>query len=162
MESLHEDAIKTAITIENQSIVFYREALSIVTDSNTKRVFELLRKEEEEHLKFLCNLFLGTKDELDALLNENNVHSDHYYSVLLGTIKGNASEKDALEVALKEEQACIRWYSKYVETIRLPHVWEVFARLLDDTRKHAEIISEEYMRLMGMVDQTDQDIFVRE
>jgi rubrerythrin len=162
MESLHGDAIEAAITIENRSVVFYREVLSRVTDNNTRRVFELLKKEEEGHLKSVCDLFQGTKDELEIILNENSVHSDPYYSVLLAAVKSNATEKDALETALKEEQACIRRYSQYVDSIRLPHIREVFARILDETHKHAEMISEEYMRLMGMVDRTDQDIFVRE
>jgi rubrerythrin len=162
MESLHGDAIKTAIFIENRSMGFYSEVMLRVTDSNTRRVFELLRIEEEEHLNYLCDLFHGTKDELNNILNENNVNLHPYYSLLLKSVKSNATEKDALEIALKEEQACIRWYSQYVDTIRETHVQEVFARILDETHKNAEMISEECMRHMGMVDMTDQDIFVRE
>lgn len=46
--------------------------------------------------------------------------------------------------------------------IRAPHIREIFVKILNDSNKHYELIAEEYMRLMNMVDRTDQDIFVRE
>jgi rubrerythrin len=155
-------AIVTAINIENRSLGFYRAISSRVKNSCTKRVFEVLAAEEAEHLEAFCRLYEGNETELVALLNKNNVYADSYYCSLLDSIDEHATEKDALSLALKEEQACIEWYSVFVDTIRAPHVRDVFVRILHESNKHGEIIAEEYMRIMRMVDRSDQDIYVRE
>lgn len=162
MEPLQAAAIVTAINIENRSLGFYRAVTSIVTDSNTKRVFELLANEEAEHLESFCNLYQGNDEELVAILNENNISADPYYISMLNSINAETTEKDALRIALKEEQACIEWYSVFVDSLRAPHIRDVFVRILNESNKHGEMIAEEYMRVMKMVDRSDEDIFVRE
>jgi rubrerythrin len=162
MESIHLSAITTAITIENKSLSFYNALSSRVTDNNTKRIFKLMAQEELEHLKSFYDLYPGSEDELINLLFKSNMYSDPYYCSLLKSVEIDANEKYALEISLKEEQACIEKYSVFVDTIREPHVREVFSRILNETINHSELISEEYMRLMNMVDKSDQDCFVRE
>jgi rubrerythrin len=162
METMQEAAIVTAINIENRSLGFYRAVASKVNDSKTKRIFELLAKEEAEHLESFCTLYQGNDDELVDILNANNIYADPYYSSLLDSIDCNTSEKDALQIALGEEEACIEWYTVFANAIRAPHIREIFVKILNDSSKHGELIAEEYMRLMNMVDRADQDIFVRE
>ena len=155
-------AIVTAINIENRTLGFYRAVTSRVNDSSTRRIFTLLADEEAEHLESFCHLYQGDKSELVDILNRNNVHADSYYSSLLDSIDSTTTEKDALRIALKEEQACIEWYSVFVDAIHAPHVRDVFVRILNESNKHGEIIGDEYMRIMRMVDRTDQDIYVCE
>lgn len=162
MDAMQLAAIVQAITIENRSLSFYSALSAKVTDLRTKRIFELLAQEEQEHLEHLCDLYPGHVHELVDILFKTNMYLDPYYLSLLNSIEGNENEKYALEIALKEEQACIRCYSKFVETIREPQINTVFAQNLVETYKHSEIIEEEYMRHMRMVDRTDQDIYVRE
>lgn len=162
MESMQKTALLTAIAIEIRSLSFYRAMLLKVDDINTRRVVELLAHEESDHLESFCNLYPGNDDELSKILVENSVTCDPYYKSLLESIEGDATEKDALRIALKEEQSCIEWYSVFVDTIREPGIRDVFVRILNETNQHYELISEEYMRLMKMVDNTDQDIYVRE
>lgn len=162
MDPIHLAAITTAITIENRSLSFY-SALSLkVTDIRTKRIFELLAKEELTHLESFCDLYPGPEGELIELLFSSNMYADPYYCTLLESVDANADEKYALEISLIEEQACLKCYSTFVDTIRVPHVRDVFSEILNETSKHIEMIEEEYMRLMNMVDRSDQDIFVRE
>ncbi|OGU16280.1 MAG: hypothetical protein A2076_13590 [Geobacteraceae bacterium GWC2_53_11] len=162
MEPMHVAAIVTAINIENRSLGFYRAVTAKVNDTNTRRVFEVLANEEAEHLESFCNLYQGDQEELVKLLNKNNMQSDPYYCALLDSINESTTEKDALRIALKEEQACIEWYSVFVDSIRAPHIRDVFVRILNESNKHGEVIGDEYMRIMRMVDRSDQDIFVRE
>ncbi len=162
MEALREEAILTAITIENRSLCFYRAVSSKVNDSTTRRIFELLSKEESEHLDHLYTLYQGDRQKLESILNDRCVYQDPYYCSLIDSIDSNTLEKDALEIALKEEQACIRSYSSFVESIREPHTRDIFSRILNETRNHCEMIEGEYMRHMKMVDSSDQDIYVRE
>ena len=156
------EAIETAITIENRSLCFYRAVLSKVSDSNARRVFELLLEEEKQHLNQLCDLYQGSKEKLDAILNKDSLCEDPFYCALSDSIDSDSLEIDALEVALREEQACVRNYSRFVETIREPSIHDMFSRILCETRNHCEMIEDEYMRLMHMVDRTDQETYVRE
>jgi erythrin-vacuolar iron transport family protein len=162
MDQILMEAIATAITIENRSLDFYRAATSKATNANTKRVFELLAKEEADHVEYLCNLCGGNRGELTNTLSTHDVFSDPGYCKLFAAVDSDINEKDALQIALKEEQACIEWYTGFTQTIREPHVRDVFIRILNETNKHSELIEEEYMRVMHMVDRTDQDIYVRE
>ena len=162
MESMYLSAITTAITIENRSLSFYSALSSKAKDIRTKRTFQLLAEEERSHLESCCDLYPGSEDELIELLFKSNMYADPYYRTLLDSVDENSDEKYALEISLKEEQACMESYAVFVDTIRVPHICEVFSKILNETNKHGEIIREEYMRLMNMVDRTDQDMFVRE
>lgn len=162
MEPMHVAAIVTAINIENRSLGFYRAVTAKVNDLNTRRIFEVLANEEAEHLESFCNLYQGDQGELVSLINRNNIQADPYYRSLLDSIEDSMTEKDALRIALKEEQACMEYYSVFVDSIRVPHIRDVFVRILNETNKHGEVIGDEYMRIMKMVDRSDQDIFVRE
>lgn len=162
MEPMHMAAIVTAINIENRSLGFYRAVTAKVSDTKTRRVFEVLANEEAEHLESFCNLYQGDQEDLVGLLNRNNVQADPYYRTLLDSIDDSTTEKDALRIALKEEQSCIEWYSVFVDSIRAPHIRDVFVRILNESNKHGELIGDEYMRVMRMVDRSDQDTFVRE
>jgi len=164
MEAIYKSAFEKAIAIEIKSLSFYQTVSLIVRDNSTKRVFEVLAKEESSHLDLLCNLFPDNAEELVSILTKSysSVFSDPYYMTLLNTVQFNTSEKDALQIALKEEQSCINCYTPFVEFFRETRIHDVFSRILNETHKHCEMISEEYMRLMHMVDQTDQLSFVRE
>jgi len=164
MGSFQETVFETAIAMETRSLSFYRAVTSRVKDNNTRRIFELLAQEEARHLDSFCTLYQGEESELVKILGKNyiDIFNDPDYCSLLNSVDANTSEKDALQIALKEERACIDCYSVLVETLQEPHIHDVFARILDETHKHCEMISEEYMRLMDMATSQDRNINVRE
>ena len=71
-------------------------------------------------------------------------------------------EKKALEIALKEEKACIEQYTFLPKTSwtrwsgRFSRGWSRRPRII------IRLIEDEYMHVMTMVDKSDQDIYVRE
>ena len=158
MESIHRNAIVTAITIENRNLSYCRAVMSKVTNSETRRVFELLAEEEAKHVEALCRLYTGCADELDSILNTDNVNADPYYCSLMASIDGESPEFDALRIAGKEEQASIELYSVFVDIFREPHIRDVFSRILNEIRKQGEMIREEYMRLMNVAAGPGHDI----
>lgn len=164
METIQESAFEKAIAMETRSLSFYRAITLKVKDCKTRQVFELLAQEEAAHLHLFCGMFQGEEADLARLLGKNYVNTlfDPRYCSMVNSIDTDSSEKDALRIALEEEQACIDRYAALVETIRDPQVYDLFTRILDETRKQCEIISEEYTRLMGMAGSMDEDIFVRE
>ena len=162
MESIHRKAIATAIALENRNLSYCRAVMSKVTDSGTRRVFELLAAAEAEHLGSLCRLYPGCADELNSILNMDNMHADQYYCLLLASICGDSPEFDTLRIARKEEQACIELYSVFVDIFWEPHVRDVFARILNETRTQVEMIREECTRLMKVAAGTGHDAFACE
>jgi len=162
MESLINAAIVAAISIETRSMSLYSAMSKKVRGARTRQLLELLALEEADHLESFCSFYPGTAEQRMDILATNSIYMDPYYCSLLKSVTGNSTEKEVLQIALKEEQSCIEWYSAFVDTIREPRLQALFVRILNDTQKHVDLISEEYMRLMRMVDRSDQDIFVRE
>jgi rubrerythrin len=75
---------------------------------------------------------------------------------------GSTGEKEALELALKEEELCLDRYSVLVTALREPALHAVFQTALDETYQHCELLREEYRHLMGTDGLSDQDVSVRE
>ncbi len=71
-------------------------------------------------------------------------------------------EQKAMELALTEEKACIGQYTQLAQGVVDPGVRAVFERVVKETQGHYALIESEYARIMGMVHESDQDIFVRE
>ena len=162
VESVHETAIVNAIIIENRSLKMHLALLAKVNDVRSKLVLELLAVDGAGQLESFCNLFADNEDELINTLIDNSIYADPYCCSLFDSVDGGSAEIDALLIALREEQICIRRYSECVETIQVPHIRDVFVRILNETHKHCEMILEEYMRLMNMVAGTGPDSFMCE
>ncbi|HBA73688.1 MAG: hypothetical protein A2X82_07230 [Geobacteraceae bacterium GWC2_55_20] len=157
MEFFQEKAILTAIAIEIRSLSFYRSMSSKVDDIHTRRFFELLAVEEADQLNLFCKQYSGNDGKLVDILVKNNMYSYPYYCSMLNSVGCHTSESDALQIALKEEQACIDCYTEFMEEIQEPTIRDIFESILKEARKHCELISEEYMRLSGSTEHPDYD-----
>jgi rubrerythrin len=157
MESIHQKAIVTAITIETRSLNYCRAVMSMVINTTTRRLFELLSHKEAEHVGSLCHLYTGSADELATILNTSSMYDDPYCLSLLKSIEGGFQEYEALRIARREEQACIELYSVFVDIFREPHVRDVFVRILNEANNNVGMITEEYERLMNVVPGTARD-----
>jgi rubrerythrin len=157
MAAMHEAAFEAAIAIEARSLNFYRAATAKVQDPNTKKIFELLALEEARHLESFCSLYQGSDDELVRIVGTcyQNVCADPVYGLLLSSVDDARYEREAIRIALREEQACIDSYTVFVEAIREPHIHEVFATALEETQRHLAMIADEYQRLMDLEDGMD-------
>jgi rubrerythrin len=158
-----QEALKLAIKAEKDSMDFYRKAASSTADERGQKVFELLANEEVGHLKSFFDHYKGgefgdLKSYMEAPPDTNNPT----YRALLKAIDGNTHEKEALEIAMKEEKSCIDQYTALAADIIDPLVKNIFTRVVKETENHYALIEDEYMRVMGMVDKTDQDTYVRE
>jgi rubrerythrin len=84
------------------------------------------------------------------------------YLALEKAIDAETHEQKALEIALKEEKACIDQYTVLAKDIVDPLVRAIFERVIKETQGHYDIIEDEYMHVMAMVNSSDQDTYVRE
>lgn len=158
-----QEALKLAIKGEKDSIDFYRKAASNTNNERAKKIFELLANEEVGHLKsFFQHYKGGDFGDVESYMKTPPDIDNPTYKALLKAVGEATMEKQALEIAMKEEKAVVDHYSVLAQDIIDPLVKGVFERIVKETQGHYDMIEDEYMHLMGMVDKTDMDTFVRE
>lgn len=158
-----QEALKMAIQAEKDSMDFYRRAALVTKNERAKKVFDLLANEEIGHLKAFFDHYKGGEfGDLQTFMETPPNKKNATYQALEKAIDEETHEQKALEIALKEEKACIEQYSVLNKDIIDPLVRGVFDRVIKETQKHYDLIEDEYMHVMTMVDKSDQDIYVRE
>ncbi|HEX5773767.1 MAG TPA: ferritin family protein [Geomobilimonas sp.] len=158
-----QEALKLAIQGEKDSMDFYRRAGAATKNERAKKVFDLLANEEVGHLKAFFDHYKGTEfGDLKSYMDSPPDKKSATYLALEKAIDENVHEQKALEIALKEEKACIDQYTILVKDIIDPLVRKVFEQVIKETQNHYDMIEDEYMHVMKMVDKSDQDIYVRE
>lgn len=158
-----QEALQLAIQAEKDSMDFYRRAATVTKNERARKVFDLLANEEVGHLKAFFDYYQGSefgdlKSFVDAPPNKKNA----VYQALEKAIDEETHEQKALEIALKEEKACIEQYAIFARDIVDPLVRGVFERVVKETQNHYDLIESEYAHIMTMVHESDQDIYVRE
>ena len=158
-----QEALKLALHAEKDSMDFYRRAASVTKNERAKKVFDLLANEEVGHLKSFFEHYKGTEvSDLKSFIDSPPSAKSATIIALEKAIKEDTHEKEALEIAMKEEKSGIQQYSLLVKDIIDPLVRGVFERVIKESQGHYDMIEDEYMHIMGMVDKSDQDTYVRE
>ena len=158
-----QEALKLAVQAEKDSMDFYRRAASVTKNERAKKVFDLLANEEVGHLKSFFDHYKGSEfGDLKGYIDSPPNPRSATILALEKAIKEDTHEKEALEIAMKEEKSGIQQYSLLVKDIIDPLVRGVFERVIKESQGHYDMIEDEYMHLMGMVDKSDQDTYVRE
>lgn len=158
-----QEALKLAIQAEKDSMDFYRRAASVTKNERAKKVFDLLANEEVGHLKSFFGLYKGEEfGDLKSYMDSPPNKKSPSIIALEKAISEDTHEKEALEFAMKEEKLCIEQYTQLAGDIVDPLVRAIFERVVKETKQHYAMIEDEYMHVMGMVDKSDQDIYVRE
>lgn len=158
-----QEALKLAIQGEKESMDFYRMATSVTKDERAKKVFDLLANEEVGHMKAFFDHYKGGEfGDIKSLIEAPPNKKSATYLALEKALSADTPEKKAMEIALKEEKACIEQYTALVKDIVDPLVRKVFEQVIKETQNHYDMIEDEYMRLMKMVDRSDENTYVRE
>lgn len=158
-----QEAISLAIKAEKDSMDFYRTAASAARNERAKKVLDMLANEEAGHLKAFFAHYKGSEfGDLSSYINSPADTKNPAYMKLVKAIDEDMVEQKALELALVEEKDCIGQYTQLAQDVVDPAVRSVFERVVKETQGHYALIESEYAHIMGMVHESDQDIFVRE
>lgn len=158
-----QEALKLAIQAEKDSMDFYRRAATVTRNERARKVFELLANEEVGHLKSFFDHYKGGEfGDLKSFMETPPNKKNATFLALEKAIDEETHEQQALEIALKEEKACIEQYTLFARDIIDPLVRSIFEKVVKETQNHYDMIEDEYMHVMTMVDKSDQDIYVRE
>ena len=158
-----QEALKLAINSEKESMEFYRKACSMTADERSKKVFDLLANEELGHLKAFFDHYKGTDlGDLESFVAQPVDKQTATHVALEKAFAEEVHEQKALEIALQEEKSCIDLYTVMAKDMVDPLVRRIFETVIRETQKHYDMIEDEYMRVMTMVHESDQNIYVRE
>jgi rubrerythrin len=157
------DALKQAIQTEKDVMDFYKRAAEATQNSQGKKVFETLAKDEYEHAGHFFHVYPG-KDlgAFEEFMKRPPTAGLALHANLEKALAAGGSERQAMEIAMKEEQKLEKDLLDTAARISDPKIKAVFEKMAKETNHHYQIIESEYARIMGMVHETDINTFVRE
>lgn len=158
-----QEAIKRSLQTEKTAMLFYQYGAQQFTDPGAKKTFELLAREEREHASHFHRIYPGTDiPSLDDFLAIPVGDESSWIAAANKVCDKEFTEKKALEVALQKEKQLEEALREVAARMDDPEVRAVYEQNVRETHNHYLLIEAEYARIMGMVDESDMDTFVRE
>ena len=136
------ELVASAVQTEREAAWFYKMMSEMTSDEEAKETLLTLSQDEASHATTLANLYfeitgLGIT-ETTPTQAEGNPNLFDFPS---------ASRRDALEFALKNENAAAGFYQNQADTVDNPRVATIFRILADTERDHAAYIELQIRRL---------------
>ena len=158
-----QEAIKRSIQTEKNAMNFYQLGAQKMNNTDARRTFELLAREEREHASQFYKIYHGTEiPSLDVFLDSPPDNESSWVATIARLISADFNEQKALELAMEREKNLEEVLLETASKIDVPEIKAVYELNAKETHHHYELIESEYARLMGMVHETDIDTFVRE
>jgi len=158
-----QEAIKQAVQTEKNAMNFYQLGAKQMKDPDAKRLFEQLAKEEKEHAAHFYKAYKGTDlGSFETFISAPPQNESTWISSINKVISADFTEQKALELAMEKETNLEKALRETAARISDPAVRQVFELNAIETHNHYLTISSEYSRIMAMVDESDQDTYVRE
>jgi len=158
-----QEAIRNSLQTEKSAMLFYQYGAQQFKDSGAKQTFEMLAKEEREHAGHFHRIYPGSDiPSLEDFLAAQESDEKTWLAVAIKACGSEFTEKKALEVALNKEKQLEEGLRALADMMDDPEVRAVFELNVRETHNHYLLIEAEYARIMGMVHESDMDIFVRE
>jgi len=158
-----QEAVKRSIQTEKNAMNFYQLGARQMKNQDARKTFELLAREEREHAGQFYRIYTGSDiPSLDAFLDLPPDNESSWMASITRLIAGDFSEQKALELAMEREKNLEEALLETAARIDEADVKAVFELNARETHNHYLLIESEYARLMGMVHESDMDIFVRE
>jgi rubrerythrin len=129
------DAVKTAILTEMQGYELYKGAAERTTDPEARRMFQLLKKEEEEHYKMLHRQFKSLMEEKKWVSPPTLAHGEGFESLVADaewrkSLRFGNLELSVVSIGASLEAKAVEFYNKAMETTPDPEGREVFRWLV--------------------------------
>ena len=158
-----QEAIKRSIQTEKNAMNFYLMASRHIKEENARRLFELLAEEEKEHARQFFELYRGEDlPNFDAYIMSTSEGEKDWLSSREHALLADLQVRKAMELAMEKELKLEKHLRDMAKKIGNREVRQVFEANAISTFNHYQLIESEYAHLMGMVHETDIDIFVRE
>jgi rubrerythrin len=136
------DILKEAILLERRGKAFYSTVAKQSQSEATKKIFEMIAAEEDEHIKFLSKQFThyDKNKEFTKADITKGVDNSAVMEILSGEIKKQVNaasyEAAAISAAMDFESKAIEVYSGRADAATDPHEKEMYQMLADWEKGH--------------------------
>jgi rubrerythrin len=145
-----QDAIKTAIQMEQDGYSFYKKTASQTSSDMGRTLFETLATDELLHLDIFQKLFENTisKNEWNELVKSSKKYANiPVFPKDLKTdtdINPDANELDALRIAMDSEKAAIEYYTHIQDEIQETEIKDIIDEIINQEKNHYQLLEEEF------------------
>jgi rubrerythrin len=158
-----QEAIKRSIQTEKNAMNFYQLGALQMKNADARKTFDILAREEREHAGQFYRIYTGSDiPSLDAFLDTPPDNESSWMASITRLVDSDFSEQRALELAMEREKNLEETLLETAAKVGDAGVRSVFELNAKETHNHYLLIESEYARLMGMVHESDMDIYVRE
>ena len=158
-----QTAIRRSLQTEKNAMLFYQYGARQFKDAAARRTFELLANEERQHAGQFYKFYTGADiPSLEAFLIGPDDDEASWLAIARKICGADCSEQKALEIAMDKEKNLEEVLREMAAKISDPEVRAAYELNVKETHNHYLLIEAEYARIMGMVDESDMDTFVRE
>ncbi len=158
-----QSVIRRSIQTEKNAMNFYQLGARQMEDPAAKAAFETLAREEREHAGHFYSIYKGDDiPSLDVFLDAPPDNESVWVSSISHLINSDFSEQKALELAMEREGKLEKALAESAKNALDPEVRAVYEMNVKETHEHYLMIEAEYARIMGMVDESEMDTYVRE
>ncbi len=151
-----EEAIKTAIELENNVRDVYHDAVAKVTDPAGKKIFTVLAKEEQRHVDYLESRMaewrdtghVNAADLATAIPAHREIdRASHELSIVMSK-EDRGTAMELLRKALAAEHQTSNFYKKMVAELP-PEGQKLFEPFVEIEEGHLDIVQAEIDSLTG-------------
>jgi rubrerythrin len=160
-----KQALVRSVQTEKNAMNFYLVATKYMKDAGAIKTFNLLAQEEREHAKHFFDMCLCPDllpASFDQFIDEPSETVNDWLSDLEKELLEGFNDRKAMKLAMDREQRLAESLRAMAAKVEDPAVRAVFEDNVKSTENHYLMIESEYARLMGMVHESDMDIYVRE
>jgi rubrerythrin len=143
------DILKEAILLETRGKLFYKNVAEKCDSPAAKKIFEMMAKEEDEHIKFLRDQFANYTQKHSFLKPEAPVEDPEetvILNVLTEKIKKEVTaasfEAAAISSAIDFEENAVKLYKSRAEEATDPNEKELYSILAAWEGEHSRLLVE--------------------
>lgn len=144
-----EDILKEAILLETKGKVFYKNVAEKCDSPSAKKIFEMMAKEEDEHIQFLSKQFINyTKKH--SFIKPDAIQEDPEETVVLKVltdkikkeINAASFEAAAISSAIDFEMNAVKLYESRAKEATDPNEKELYSILAAWESGHSKMLVE--------------------
>ena len=153
------EALKIAISIEEEGLEFYSILMKSAKDTKVKEIFSKLASAEKEHLALFQKAYLEITSPSSSVVGCEDYTVDLYIKYLIDTgvftQKGEArrlateikTDADALKIGIQAEKDSILYYSEAAKNTKFETGKKAFEQLAIEEKKHLKLLAEQLKAL---------------
>lgn len=152
-EETVQQAIYHSMLTEKDAMDFYRTASQYVRNPDARKMLELLAQEEREHAEWfhrICNQV--DLEEFLQLIDSGPTESSAWLSKLNDIVDSKNGELEVLQLAMRQEKSLEKELVDIAAKAPSDDVRQIYQANIESTRRHFEMIAEEYNRLKDLLE----------